>query len=1446
MKKNSKKAGLLLGLLLSAVSVSADVVNDYTYNFEEPYGDYSYGTYYSSEKAAPQGWGHIADDQDTGSYPTYRHAVGYGVGGSNCLSVGNQQVYDDYYEDYVDREDMLVTPKVSGKVSIKVKQSGFTAGSLKLWKVSLNAGVYTKVLDITPSNVTITRDDYVTFEVDGLNNDYVAIHASSVYLDDFYAQSADVTLRPSMKLEKVTSKLPRYQDVDAEGNFTAQFEAIVTNNGAVDILPGENGYKLSMWYLGYSGNDTIAVQPQTKPLLAGKKDTVLVSAVMNIADYPAKNSYRVNIGENIGGTSQYGAYVQLVPYAPIMTATVDGVSVKDSASVAFGTAQTDVTRSMVITNSGAKELNITSINVPEGFTVDKAKDIKVAAHSSETVTITMPATAPGKKEGYLTLAGDTAFALRLSGAVVDPSAWLVDFESKTFPVNMLVEDGWEITNAPSNANLQGNKYSAVNKNGVSKIISPLLGVNAGEKLNFIASRNDENSTLKVYYSKDRKNWTLLKEFTAADMSDNKEYESYYYTYYSFTDFEVEGMPEGQYYIALEAGNTNVDNIYGFHALNVEHDLYVTSTDVPMTATKNVDAKVSVTLRNLTLADEKADNYTVDLYYNNNKVATANGVDVASGATATINLAFKAHELGKYPVYFQVTDIAGNVVKSDVDTVSVVEEVATKTVIAGEAIESTTQNKYAPVGSNEYSQSEMIIPASVLTGLNAGDKITAVSFPGKAEKDVKGHVKAWIANTTDDAVESEDDMFVENEDLVVIADQDFTVAKTDSADLITIQLPEPYEYTGGNIRMAFSNSKWNLSSWGGGLIFQTTANNTSTSRASYSSSFSYANFAACATPVVNFTVAREASVLSGNVTDKNSSKAVANAKLVLTSGDVIYDTTTDAEGKYEVKVFQDDKTYQVVTSADNFVSDTTTVTFAGASQQLNIALNAIVRDTIITTQPDGELKTYDRSGYAYYVYNDAIRRGAQTGTMDVVFADDNKVYIKDPLSKALAGTWVKATLSDDATTITLPLGQAIAYSEEMNDSVVLALMEYDEDEENFTAKSGVKEVTYTVTDGALKLNGTAKFTVLAAMWKKTGYWAEYADYESKYTYKDASDTLVVVPENLETEPYRLTAHAYVTDKNTAYTVTVGQKDNDMYIKGIFKDAKETWIKGSKNDAGQYVFKAGQYLGAVKSSTSSTSSYYMIAVNHQNTKEIQDLVLTYDEEKKAYTTDQFVVLNTAKKTVYLVEALDTFAITKVMTDGAYPVPYAEHFDGDLNDWKVFDVNNDKVTWVYDTFKGCASYNWSVNNDGDDWLVSPKVRLEAGKSYKFSLKARSFSTSSPVERLEVKMGADAQPASLTETVIAGTDVQGEDFKVISGTFHATENKTVNFGIHAISKKDNMSLYVDDVEIEEDTTTGVDGIKTFAQDSDAVYDLQGRKVTTESLKVGVYVKNGKKFVVK
>ena len=85
--------------------------------------------------------------------------------------------------------------------------------------------------------------------------------------------------------------------------------------------------------------------------------------------------------------------------------------------------------------------------------------------------------------------------------------------------------------------------------------------------------------------------------------------------------------------------------------------------------------------------------------------------------------------------------------------------------------------------------------------------------------------------------------------------------------------------------------------------------------------------------------------------------------------------------------------------------------------------------IVMEQPAGELKTYDRAGYAYYLSGEYPRRGAQTGTIDIVFAEDNKVYFKQPLSKLEINSWVEGTLSEDGKTITIPMGQNVAYDTE---------------------------------------------------------------------------------------------------------------------------------------------------------------------------------------------------------------------------------------------------------------------------------------------------------------------------------------------------------------------------------------------------------------------------------
>ena len=104
-----------------------------------------------------------------------------------------------------------------------------------------------------------------------------------------------------------------------------------------------------------------------------------------------------------------------------------------------------------------------------------------------------------------------------------------------------------------------------------------------------------------------------------------------------------------------------------------------------------------------------------------------------------------------------------------------------------------------------------------------------------------------------------------------------------------------------------------------------------------------------------------------------------------------------------------------------------------------ALNAPSRVDIITEQPEGTVVNYQRTGEyvlsSFYGYEPA----AQSGRVKVVYADDGStVYIQDILCYAEGtGTWVVGELSPDGLSISVPLGQYVAYNEEYGYGVVLA-------------------------------------------------------------------------------------------------------------------------------------------------------------------------------------------------------------------------------------------------------------------------------------------------------------------------------------------------------------------------------------------------------------------------
>lgn len=103
------------------------------------------------------------------------------------------------------------------------------------------------------------------------------------------------------------------------------------------------------------------------------------------------------------------------------------------------------------------------------------------------------------------------------------------------------------------------------------------------------------------------------------------------------------------------------------------------------------------------------------------------------------------------------------------------------------------------------------------------------------------------------------------------------------------------------------------------------------------------------------------------------------------------------------------------------------------------MKAPSRVDIITEQPEGTVVNYTRGGEYMTVSLYGYESAYQTGRVKMVYADDGQtVYIQDPLCYGEGvGVWVQGQLSDDGLTISVPLGQYVAYNEEYDYGLILA-------------------------------------------------------------------------------------------------------------------------------------------------------------------------------------------------------------------------------------------------------------------------------------------------------------------------------------------------------------------------------------------------------------------------
>ncbi len=192
--------------------------------------------------------------------------------------------------------------------------------------------------------------------------------------------------------------------------------------------------------------------------------------------------------------------------------------------------------------------------------------------------------------------------------------------------------------------------------------------------------------------------------------------------------------------------------------------------------------------------------------------------------------------------------------------------------------------------------------------------------------------------------------------------------------------------------------------------------------------------------------------------------------------------------------------------------------------------------IITEQPEGTVVNYLRSGEyitsSFYGYESAL----QTGRVKVVYAPDgHTAYIQDILCYGEGtGTWVVGELSEDGLSLSVPLGQYVAYNEEYGYGLLLSwgstmVMEFEDEDGvwywmDFFPDDRATEVVYAIdpVNGTIAMQGSdgdvnkpypydCEATGLAGVWSDDGV---AATLEWNSTWTVMGEAVPAVPANPE--------------------------------------------------------------------------------------------------------------------------------------------------------------------------------------------------------------------------------------------------------------------------------------------------------------------------------------------
>ena len=558
--------------------------------------------------------------------------------------------------------------------------------------------------------------------------------------------------------------------------------------------------------------------------------------------------------------------------------------------------------------------------------------------------------------------------------------------------------------------------------------------------------------------------------------------------------------------------------------------------------------------------------------------------------------------------------------------------------------------------------------------------------------------------------------------------------------------------------------------------------------------------------------------------------------------------------------------------------------------------------VITEQPAGTAYDYQASGRADYAYQGYVNTDFIYGKVRVVYADDGTVYLRNLLFHSgdfFGDNWVQGTIEGNV--LTIPLGQSIYWDDFYQADVVLTWGEVvclDEDtyEFDFIPDESVTEVKYLIgEDGSLTmLDGIAPAsdqpweieaymgTGLGICWSDDGSWGGICNFSHELSDPVeppvAPTVITEQPDGELSTDLRSGVCVYnaypgygspgVTPQSGKMYVVINHETGKAYIQkpSYWHDFADGWVEGTFDEAtgiisipvGQYIYysERGQY--GIQMMWGSTYTYQDIDPN--TGQPVYYLGTEIDED---VTEIQFKIDGDVISLLNSEGDMDAEYPDNMVATGVY-----WHFTDDLH-MTALEYNTTGKYFILtpavpadptdvDWHDGGDEYGYShfefvphvvdVNgNDLDPECLGYSLYTDDDQLFTFEASTYSVDLYQDMTVIPHELFKEAYDFSggyeINTFAIFFYRTNAEGYEPffnnrigIQAVYTVPDPET---GTNIVNRSNIVYYQLPSTSLESVMADAVD-------DNAPVYNVLGQKMDSNNLPAGIYIKNGKKFIVK